>query len=64
MNKSKHSFDERFEIITDGVNILYVYLHLLKGYTEMEGTSNNEVAIIDIFMDNIIEEIDKISSCV
>ena len=55
----QYSLDDRFNEITTGIDNLYSYLHILKSYTKDKGVDNNEVAIIDTLMNNILEEINK-----
>ena len=63
MKKRQYSLDDRFDEITYGIDVLCAYLHILKGYTEEKSDTNTEVSFIDIFMENIVNEIDKLAKC-
>lgn len=58
-----YSLDDKFNEIASGINILYAYLHIMKGYTENESMHNEEISLIDILMNKILDEIDALMHC-
>ena len=61
--KQKELYEiKNYENLEYGIDKLNACLHILKCYTE-EHTSVDEVQYIDLFMEDIIQEIDLLVAC-
>lgn len=56
--------ENKYDTISNGVNRLYCWLHVLKSYTEEKGWIDQHIGNIDTVLDKILEEIDSVSKCI
>ncbi len=54
--------EKNYNEVVSGLDKLYSWLHILKGYTKVESVRSEEVANIDSLLVIIIKEIDTLIS--
>ena len=60
----KYYLDDKFDQISSSANNLYIWLHILKSYTQEKGITNQQIANIDLLMEKIIEEVNILTRCI